>query len=192
MVSTIDKGKVLIIEDTAGYRRVYHDILTAEGYQVSSADDGKHGLQLAKNEKPDLILLDLVLPGMHGFDVLNEVRKDERTKHIPVVILSVLSEGEKVRTAMKLGANDYAVKGKIKPIEVLEKVQMLIAEAKLKEKWIEASASSNDTDSAGTTPSSYIESNRIMTCPVCRGEMVMSTNSGSGPVVVCPRCESQY
>ena len=67
-----------------------------------------------------------------------------------------------------------------------------ITEAKLKEKWTEASTSSNDTDSADTTSTSYIESNRIMTCPVCRGEMVMSTNSGSGPVVVCPRCESQY
>ena len=192
MVSTTDKGKVLIIEDTAGYRRVYYDILTSDGYKVSSADDGKLGLQMALSEKPDLILLDLVLPGMHGFEVLSEVRKDERTKHIPVVILSVLSEGEKVRTAMKLGANDYAVKGKIKPIEVLEKVQLLITEAKLKEKWTEASTPSTDTVSVNTAPAPYVESNRIITCPVCRGEMVMKTNSGSGPVVVCPRCESQY
>jgi len=191
MVSTTDKGKVLIIEDTAGYRRVYNDILTSDGYKVSSADDGKLGLQMALSEKPDLILLDLVLPGMHGFEVLSEVRKDERTKHIPVVILSVLSEGEKVRTAMKLGANDYAVKGKIKPIEVLEKVQLLITESKLKAKWTEASTPSTDTVSIITAPASYMESNRIITCPVCRGEMVMKTNSGSGPVVVCPRCESQ-
>lgn len=188
MVSTTDKGKVLIIEDTAGYRRVYHDTLSSDGYKVISADNGKLGLQLAQTEKPDLILLDLVLPGMHGFDVLSEIRKDENIKQVPVVILSVLSEGEKVRTAMKLGANDYAVKGKIRPVEVLEKVKLLIAEAKLKEKWMEASTVSNDAASSA----SYYESNRIMTCPVCRGEMVMNTNDGFGPVVICPRCESGY
>ncbi|MBW1742720.1 MAG: response regulator [Deltaproteobacteria bacterium] len=147
---------------------------------------------MALDEKPDLILLDLVLPGMHGFEVLRGIRANISTEHIPVVILSVLSEGEKVRQAMQLGANDYAVKGKIKPMAVLEKVQLLLAEAKLKEKWIEASTSSNNNASADSVPAAYMESNRIITCPVCLGEMVMKTNSGSGPVVVCPRCESQY
>lgn len=192
MVSTVDKGKVLIIEDSAGYQRVYHDILVSDGYTVISSIDGKLGLQMALDEKPDLILLDLVLPGMHGFEVLRGIRTNISTEHIPIVILSVLSEGEKVRQAMQLGANDYAVKGKIKPMAVLEKVQLLLAEAKLKEKWIEASTTSNDNTSTDSTPAPYMESNRIITCPVCRGEMVMNTNSGSGPVVVCPRCESQY
>lgn len=192
MVSTIDKGKVLIIEDSAGYQRVYHDILVSDGYAVISANDGKLGLQMALNEKPDLILLDLVLPGMHGFEVLRGIRANISTEHIPVVILSVLSEGEKVRQAMQLGANDYAIKGKIKPMAVLEKVQLLLAEAKMKEKWVEASISSNNNTSADSAPAKHMESSKIMACPFCHGEMVMKTLGESGPVVACPRCESQY
>ena len=94
---TANRGKILIIEDTAGFRRVYQDALEAEGYDVVDADDGIWGLQLAIEEKPDVILLDLILPGMHGYDVLTELRANPNTKSIPVIVLSSLGEGKDIR-----------------------------------------------------------------------------------------------
>ncbi|MCP4613005.1 MAG: response regulator, partial [Planctomycetes bacterium] len=127
MEVTNKKDKILIIEDTVGYQRVYHDALEAEGYKVISADNGKQGWELTLKDRPNLILLDLILPEMHGFEVLSKVRSHPNTKAIPVIILSVLGEAKNGKKAIELGANDYAVKGKITPKGVIEKIRILLA-----------------------------------------------------------------
>ena len=80
--------KVLSIEDNAANRKIIFDLLTSQGYEVIEACDGKEGLKKVKSEKPDLILMDVQLPEMDGFQVLKEIRKTEEIKNIPVVILS--------------------------------------------------------------------------------------------------------
>jgi len=118
-----EKAAILIIEDQRGFRTIYGDLLADAGYEVLSAEDGEKGWQMSKEKKPDLILLDLGLPKMDGFEVLRHIRGDAQTKKIPIIICSVV-EGEKsVQKAMELGANDYTVKGLHAPRQILDKIK---------------------------------------------------------------------
>ena len=119
-----DKGTVLIVEDQEGFRQVYMDILTYDGYGVLTAEDGELGWEMAKEKKPDLILLDLGLPKLDGFEVLKRLRADPETKDIPVIIFSVMGEQKDIKRALEMGANDYTVKGFYTPRQVLSKIKM--------------------------------------------------------------------
>ena len=116
------KGTILLVEDKAGFRRIYHDILVNDGYEALEAEDGEAGWELAKTKKPDLILLDLVLPKLNGFEVLKRIRAHKQTKEIPVIILSVLGEQKDIQKGLELGANDYTVKGLYSSREILRKI----------------------------------------------------------------------
>ena len=85
--------KILIADDEAPIREIASDLLNSAGYEVLAASDGEQALRLVYNEHPDLILLDLMLPKMTGFHVLQEIRKDSRVRNTPVLILSVLVAG---------------------------------------------------------------------------------------------------
>ncbi|MDP1538607.1 MAG: response regulator, partial [bacterium] len=74
---------ILFIEDESALQKTFRDILSQEGYKMISALDGEAGLRLAKTQKPDLILLDLILPKIHGFDVLKDLKRDKETAEIP-------------------------------------------------------------------------------------------------------------
>ena len=115
--------KILFIEDESALQETFKDFLDQEGYQMVSALDGEIGLRLAKTEKPDLILLDLILPKMEGFEVLEELKKEEETKDIPVIVLTHLEEMEDVQRAIELGARDYLVKANYSLKEVVEKIK---------------------------------------------------------------------
>lgn len=118
--------KILFIEDESALQRAATQILSEEGYQMSSALDGEIGLRLAKEEKPDLILLDLILPKKDGFEVLQELKRDEATKNIPVVILTNLEGSTDVEKALQLGATTYLVKTNYRLEEVVEKVKGIL------------------------------------------------------------------
>jgi len=118
--------KILFIEDESALQETFGDLLTEEGYQMIKAIDGQSGLRLAKSEKPDLILLDLILPKMNGFEVLEDIRKDEDIKDTPVIILTNLESAGDVQKAIELGAKDYLVKANYKMKEVLEKIKLAI------------------------------------------------------------------
>ena len=115
--------KILFIEDEPTLQKTFKEILEKEGYQLISAFDGENGLVLAKKEKPDLILLDLILPKKDGFEVLKELKSDEETKEIPVIVLTNLEEIDSVEKALELGANTYLVKAQYKLEEVVQKVK---------------------------------------------------------------------
>jgi DNA-binding response OmpR family regulator len=121
--------KILIVEDEPGFRRTYSDLFNHFGHLVVEADNGKTGLELAKAEGPDLVLLDLVMPKMNGYEVLTELRHDSKTKDLPVIIFSVLGEQTDIQKALDMGANDYIVKGSYSPNEVLAKVGQFLAKA---------------------------------------------------------------
>ena len=104
------KSSILIIEDELSFRRVYEDLLKGDGYNVLVAEDGDSGWQIASTETPDLIVLDLALPKLHGFEVLKNIRAHPSTKNIPVLVMTVLGEQQDIRKGFELGANDYLVR----------------------------------------------------------------------------------
>jgi len=121
-----NKKKILIIEDEATLQKALGEIFLRENYEVLSALDGARGLELAKNEKPDLVLLDLILPKLDGFGVLNELKNKEETKDIPVIILTNLGETTDVQKAIELGATTYLIKSDYQLDEVVKKVEEIL------------------------------------------------------------------
>jgi len=117
------KQKILIIEDDPFMRKLYRNKLVLAGFAVDEAISGEEGLNKIRAAKPDLVLLDIVLPRKSGFDVLVEIKGSERTKDIPVVILSVLGQIQDIKRGLSLGANDYLVKSEITISEMVVKVR---------------------------------------------------------------------
>ena len=115
--------KILFIEDESALQKSFGEFLKKEGYKMVSALDGKTGLELAKKIKPDLILLDLILPRMDGFEVLKNLKEKEETRNIPVIIFTNLERPEDVDRALELGAKTYLVKANYTLKEVIEKVK---------------------------------------------------------------------
>jgi len=118
--------KILFIEDESALQKAFGDILSNAGYELKSALDGEVGLRLAESEKPDLVLLDLTLPKLNGFEVLEKLKTNPETKKIPVIILTNLERMEDVDRAIELGAMTYLVKAQYKLEEVIEKIKKAI------------------------------------------------------------------
>lgn len=115
--------KILIIEDDKFLRELIDRKLEREGYETSEAVDGEEGFKKIKTETPDLVLLDLILPGIDGFEVLSKMKDDVAVSQIPVIILSNLGQKEDVDRGLKLGAIDYLIKAHFTPGEIIEKVR---------------------------------------------------------------------
>ena len=118
--------KILFIEDESALQRAATRILADQGYQTLSAMDGETGIALAQKEIPDLILLDLIIPKRDGFTVLEELKKDEKTKSIPVIVLTNLEGNADVERALLLGATTYLVKTNYRLEEVVEKIKGIL------------------------------------------------------------------
>ena len=114
---------ILIIEDDKFLRELVIQKLIKEGYETSEAVDGEEGIKKIKEEKPDLILLDLILPGIDGFEVLSKMREDPALAQIPVIILSNLGQKDDVEKGLKMGAVDYLIKAHFTPGEIIEKIK---------------------------------------------------------------------
>jgi DNA-binding response OmpR family regulator len=115
--------KILIVEDDKFLRDLINQKLTKEGYETSEAIDGEEGVKIVKEVKPDLVLLDLILPGIDGFEVLAKIKGDPGTSSIPVIILSNLGQKEDVEKGLKLGAVDYLIKAHFTPGEIIDKIK---------------------------------------------------------------------
>jgi len=113
---------ILIIEDDKFLRELIAQKLFKEGYNIIEAIDGEEGIKKVKEEKPDLVLLDLILPGIDGFEVLSQIKEDSSLAQIPVIILSNLGQKEDVEKGLKLGAIDFLIKAHFTPGEIIEKI----------------------------------------------------------------------
>lgn len=120
--------RILFIEDESALQKTFGEILKQEGYEITSALDGESGLRLAKDKKPDLILLDLILPKLHGFEVLKKLKEDPKTKEIPIVVLTNLERMGDVEKALELGATTYLVKENYSLEEIIEKIKKTLGE----------------------------------------------------------------
>jgi len=118
--------KVLIIEDDRFLVKAYQIKFTSAGFNIISATDGATGLDLARKELPSLVILDLMLPKMNGFEFLKAIKADEKTKHIPVITISVLGQSADYEKAISLGAEDYFIKTDHTIEEIVEKVKSYI------------------------------------------------------------------
>ncbi len=116
-------GKILIIEDDDFLRGLLVKKLTEDGHVTEEAEDGEKGLNSLSESKPDLVLLDLLLPGIHGFEVLSWLKQEEDLSDVPVIILSNLGSEKDIEKGYSLGAEDYLVKSKFTPQEITEKVR---------------------------------------------------------------------
>ncbi len=108
-VAIISK-KILIIEDDPSFSRAINHIIQKEGYDVISASNGMTGLKMAKEDKPDLLILDVMLPGLDGFEVCNRLRHDPQTVGLPIIMLSAKGQDADKTTGLKVGANAYLTK----------------------------------------------------------------------------------
>lgn len=106
----MNKKKVLVIEDDADIRNLVRHNLTREGYEVTGAENGEEGLKLARKNNYDLVILDLMLPGMHGLDVCRAIREDEKLRGTGILIATAKDEEAEIVTGLELGADDYLVK----------------------------------------------------------------------------------
>jgi len=126
IIKHISMKKILFVEDESALQKTLGEYLRQEGYDIISALDGEKGIELAKATNPDLILLDLILPKTNGFEVIKQLKGDEKTQRIPIIILTNLEEMKDINQAIELGATTYLVKARYSLEEVASKVKDII------------------------------------------------------------------
>jgi DNA-binding response OmpR family regulator len=121
------RNKVLLVEDSKAVQQMYRNKLTIEQFQVLTADDGMQAIKLLSSEKPDVVLLDLMMPVMDGFKVLQVIKTDPKLANIPVLVFSAKGQPEEVEKALNLGAAGFIVKSTTKPNEVVDKIRTVLS-----------------------------------------------------------------
>lgn len=124
------KKKILIVEDEPFLSEMYQTKFESLGYAVLMAYNGEEGLAVMRKEKPDLVLLDIIMPVMDGYEVLKVVRAEPQLKHTLIVIFSNLGQDEEITKGMQLGADDYLVKSNLTPSELVAKVEKVLAKGR--------------------------------------------------------------
>jgi CheY-like chemotaxis protein len=114
--------KILIVEDEEIIISLLQKKLIKEGYEILIARNGEAGLKVTREKKPDLVLLDIIMPKMGGLEVMEEMAKDSRIKNIPVIVISNSGQPVEIDRAQKLGAKDWLIKTEFDPQEVIDKV----------------------------------------------------------------------
>jgi DNA-binding response OmpR family regulator len=196
------KGTVLLIEDSARYQRMYGSLLKAEQYSLLRAMDGEMGLLLAKKKKPDLIVMELLLPKKHGVDVIRELRLDKETKEIPIIVFSVSGKEEDMQSALKTGANDYLVKGYQSPRDIVDKIRLFIGKkaSEIDTNVYQVMVYERKGDAARMQRDMGLPV--LFRCPDCKEELVFEmvpeeAKKGSNEhsfktTVLCPSCKKKF
>lgn len=121
------RPKILLVEDDPSLAKIYQVELEMDGFEVETAQDGEQGLATAKRTKPSLVLLDIVLPKINGLAVLEELKKDEATKKIPVIVITNFGQEDNVKRAFAQGAEDFVLKYQTTPAELVKKIRDILA-----------------------------------------------------------------
>ena len=121
-----NQKKILIVEDEKPMLKAIEDKLTREGFAVSSAENGREGLDKAISERPDLILLDLIMPEVDGMSMLKKLREDEWGRDVPVIVLTNVYEIDKMSEAVTLSTSGYLIKTDWKLEEVVGKIRQVL------------------------------------------------------------------
>jgi len=121
-------AKILLVEDDINLRDIYYARFEAEGFQVSVASNGEEALAAAVKERPDIILLDIMMPRISGFDVLDIIRSTPEIAHTKVIAMTALSEESDRERGKKLGVDDYLVKSQVTLEEVVDRVKQVLGQ----------------------------------------------------------------
>ena len=122
-----NKTKILLIEDDSFLLSMYATQFELENFNVITAEDGEKGLKLAKKEIPEIILLDIMLPKMNGFDVLKELKLNKTTSQITVILLTNLSQKSEIEQGLAMNVEGYLIKAHFMPSEVVDKVKQVLS-----------------------------------------------------------------
>jgi len=193
-----EKRTILLVEDEISFRTIYQDMLDSGGFQVLAAADGEAGLQMALSQKPDLVLLDLNLPKLHGFEVLKSIRENKTTNGMPVIILTVQGSDKDIKKGAELGATDYLIKGMCTPMETFKRINAALSAAKpkitkykieVKERLLDAIALEQE-----------VGLGLYYNCPSCRMEVYLELTPDAvkedkhffSARFICPHCQKQF
>lgn len=121
-----EKQNILLVEDDVFLAGIYQKKFEMEGFKIMVSDNGEKALVDVKKKKPDIILLDILLPKLDGFAVLEKLKQDPTTKDIPVILLTNLGQKDDVEKGLEAGAVDYLIKAHFKPSEVVDKVRKVL------------------------------------------------------------------
>ena len=193
-----DKRTILLVEDEISFRTIYQDMLDSGGFNVLTAADGESGLRIALSQKPDLVLLDLNLPKLHGFEVLQKIRADKSTSSMPVIILTVQGSDKEIKKGTELGATDYLIKGMCSPLETLKRIKAALAAAKPKITKYKIEVKERLLDAIALEEELHL--GLYYNCPICRMEVYMELTPA--PVkegkhffsgrFICPNCKKEF
>jgi CheY-like chemotaxis protein len=190
---------ILVVEDTELLRRIYSDKLNQEGYTVHQAADGLEALNQARSLHLDLVLLDLIMPRMSGLEALEALKKDPRTKDIPVIVLSNLGQDADVQRGLSLGAVDYLIKNSAKPADVSAKIRATldaVGETTASASCYRVRIVEHEADA-----DKFIEENKLahhLWCPTCQTQLTLELMPRSDRPgwydahLVCPSCGREY
>jgi len=117
---------ILLVEDDAFVSDIYQTKISSEGFDMMVAENGLEAIKRLEEKIPDLILLDIIMPYMDGIDTLKKIKAEEKWKKIPIILLTNLSEKDKIKEALGIGATDYLIKSHFTPSEVISKVNMVL------------------------------------------------------------------
>jgi len=118
--------KILIVDDDTFLSGIYATKLDLEGFQVATAHDGEEGVKAAQKDKPDLILLDVLMPKLDGFEALKRLKADPNLKDVPVIMLTNLGQKEDIEKGLEDGAVDYLIKAHFVPAEAVAKIKKVL------------------------------------------------------------------
>jgi DNA-binding response OmpR family regulator len=118
--------QILLVEDDAFLANIYKTKFEMEGFKVTVAENGELGLKEANKKRPDLVLLDILLPKMDGFTVIEHLKEDKVLREVPVIMLTNLGQKDDVEKGLELGADEYLIKAHFKPSETVDKVREVL------------------------------------------------------------------
>jgi two-component system alkaline phosphatase synthesis response regulator PhoP len=193
-----ERRTILLVEDEISFRTIYQDMLDSGGFNVLTAADGEEGLHIALSQKPDLVLLDLNLPKLHGFEVLKSIRADNSINSMPVIIFTVLGSDKDIRKGTELGATGYLIKGNCTPMETFRRINGALAAAKPKISIYKIGVKERLLD--GIALEQEVGLGLYYNCPICRMEVYLELTPDAvkegkhsfSARFVCPHCQKQF
>ncbi len=189
------RNRILLVEDSKVIREMYRNKLIMEEFTVVTADNGMEAVKVLSQEKPDLILLDLMMPVMDGYKVLQVVKTDPKLSGIPVLVFSAKGQPEEVERALNLGAAGYFVKATSKPEKVVEKIRLILSQ-KLKSQEVARYSLEIRNDAYDAVKLASDFSLNGLECPKCQQPMLLSLVPDFSQEATwfcgkfyCPKCE---